>query len=101
MSSMTVKKAIWLGILTPILGWCAWVAWVVFNIDPNPQLYPPIAHADGSKEYRLIHREFDPSDPLIADTSTDQHWVLRFPAELAVSSLDENRTEAQKRENTD
>jgi hypothetical protein len=90
MSSMTVKKAIWLGILTPILGWCAWVAWVVFNIDPNPQLYPPIAHADGSKEYRLIHREFDPSDPLIADTSTDQHWVLRFPAELAVSSLDEN-----------
>jgi hypothetical protein len=101
MSSMTVKKAIWLGILTPILGWCAWVAWVVFNIDPNPRLYPPIAHADGSKEYRLIHREFDPSDPLIADTSTDQHWVLRFPAELAVSSLDENRTEAQKRENTD
>jgi len=82
MSSMTVKKAIWLGILTPILGWCAWVAWVVFNIDPNPQLYPPIAHADGSKEYRLIHREFDPSDPNIPLLPQNPNFFMGYDAEI-------------------
>jgi hypothetical protein len=65
--------------------------------DPNPQLYPPIKHADGTTEYRLINAGED----RIKGTSDDQHWVLRMPAGLWVKSMDEGRTEEQKRENPD
>ena len=51
------------------MGWVAWVVWVTLNIDPNPQLYPPIKHADGTSEYWLIYDDYDP-DLTRAMTST-------------------------------
>jgi len=76
----------------------AGLAWMFWSLrDPNPQLYPPIRHADGTTEFRLIN-----SGPDLTDgTPDDQHWVLRMPAGLWVHTMDEDRTEQQKKDNPD
>ena len=73
----------------------AWMAWPF--ADPNPHLYPPIEHPDGTTEFRLINAGPDRVD----GTADDQHWVLRMPAGLWVHTMDEGRTEQQKKDNPD
>lgn len=76
----------------------AGLAWMFWSLrDPNPQLYPPVRHADGTTEFRLINSGPD----LIDGTSDDQHWVLRMPAGLWLHFPDEDRTEEQKKDNPD
>jgi len=72
-----------------------WMLWPLH--DPNPQLHPPIRHPDGTTEYRLINSGQDRKD----GTSDDQHWVLRLPAGLWFHTMDEDRTEQQKKDNPD
>jgi hypothetical protein len=67
--TVTTGKKIATAALVACLGWVAWVVWVTLNIDPNPQLYPPIKHADGTSEYWLIYDDYDP-DLTRAMTST-------------------------------
>ncbi|HKL46642.1 MAG TPA: hypothetical protein VJ906_10430 [Roseovarius sp.] len=76
----------------------AGLAWMFLSLrDPNQQLYPPIRHADGTTEFRLINSGPD----LIDGTSDDQHWVLRMPAGLWLHFPDEGRTAQQKKDNPD
>jgi len=78
-----------------VIAGLGWMLWPLH--DPNPQLYPPIQHSDGTTQYRLINSGVDRK----GGTADDQHWVLSLPADLWFHTPDEGRTEQEKKDNPD